>query len=89
MPKQRTTSEPAPPSTDRPLRQIFVFLVLHLRDRGRDCPRATARRHHTAGSALPRHCSGSQSPWRLPSPAVNDGPSWRLLGFIRDGDGAC
>ena len=26
MPKQRTTSEPAPPSTDRPLRQILVFL---------------------------------------------------------------
>ena len=26
MPEQRTTSEPAPPSTDRPLRQIVVFL---------------------------------------------------------------
>ena len=26
MPEQRTTAEPAPPSTDRPLRQILVFL---------------------------------------------------------------
>ena len=26
MPEQRTTSEPAPPRTDRPLRQILVFL---------------------------------------------------------------
>jgi CAAX protease family protein len=26
MPEKRTTSEPAPPSTDRPLRQIIVFL---------------------------------------------------------------
>ena len=46
---------------------------LHLRDRGRDCPCATARRHIHRCSVSPRQCSGSQSPWRLPSPAVNVG----------------
>ena len=48
MPEQRTTSKPAPPKTDRSLAPNPGLPLLHLRDRGRDCPCATARRHHTA-----------------------------------------
>ena len=75
MPKQRMTQESAPPRTDRPLRQILVFLLstyaiavaiaLALPHAGITPPMP----------ASPRQYSGSQSPWRLPFPGVNDAPS--------------
>jgi hypothetical protein len=77
MPKKRTTSEPVPPITNRPLRQI---LSPPTRSRSRLPLRCRTPASHR-WPALPRHCSGSLSPWRLPAPAVSDAPFWRLLGF--------
>ena len=74
MPKQRMTQESAPPRTDRPLRQILVFLFSTY---AIAVAIALALPHAgiTPCSVSPRQYSGSQSPWRLPFPAVNDGPS--------------